>query len=50
LIGALGARTDDVCTAADEASAAKGDGEAVITVPSALLREIRRLLASHKSA
>jgi hypothetical protein len=50
LIAELDARTDEEWIAADEAAAA-GEGEqAVITVPAALLPEIRRLLAAHKSA
>ena len=43
LIAELDARTD-------EASAANADDQTVITVPNALLPEIRRLLASHKTA
>ena len=50
LLAELDARTDEEWIAADEA-AAVGDGDqAVITVPAALLPEIRRLLAAHKSA
>ena len=50
LIAELDARTDEEWTAADEAAAADGGDQAVITVPAVLLPEIRRLLASHKSA
>jgi hypothetical protein len=50
LLKELDARTDEEWIAADEAAAADGDDQAVITVPTALLPEIRRLLASHKSA
>lgn len=50
LIAELDARTDDEWSAADEAAAADGGGQAVITVPATLLPEIRRLLASHKTA
>ena len=50
LIADLDARTDEEWIAADEAAAADGGDQAVITVPSALLPEIRRLLASHKTA
>src|SRR5205823_8527554 len=50
LIAELDARTDDEWIAADEAAAADTDDQAVITVPKTLLPEIRRLLASHKSA
>ena len=46
----LDARTDEEWIAADEAAATDGDDQAVITVPAALLPEIRRLLASHKTA
>ena len=47
LIAELDARTDDEWIAADEAAADSVD-QAVITVPAALLPEIRRLLAAHK--
>ena len=50
LIAELDARTDEEWVAADEAAAASAEDQAVITVPTALLPEIRRLLASHKSA
>jgi hypothetical protein len=50
LVAELDARTDDEWVAADEAAAAGGDGQTVITVPAALLPEIRRLLAAHKTA
>ena len=50
LLQELDGRTDDEWIAADEAAAADGDDQAVITVPAALLPEIRRLLASHKTA
>jgi hypothetical protein len=50
LIEELDSRTDEEWIAADEAAAREGEGQAVITVPTALLPEIRRLLASHKSA
>ncbi len=50
LLAELDSRTDEEWIAADEAAAA-GEGEqAVITVPTALLPEIRRLLATHRSA
>lgn len=49
LLKELDARTDEEWVAADEAAAADGDEQAVITVPTALLPEIRRLLASHKT-
>ena len=50
LIAELDARTDEEWIAADEADADDGTNQAVITVPAALLPEIRRLLASHKTA
>jgi hypothetical protein len=50
LIAELDARTDEEWLAADEAAAADGNDQAVITVPTTLLPEIRRLLASHKTA
>lgn len=50
LIAELDARTDEEWIAADEAAAADGGGQAVITVPADLLPEIRRLLAAHKTA
>jgi hypothetical protein len=50
LIAELDARTDEEWIAADEAAASEGDDQAVITVPASLLPEIRRLLATHKSA
>jgi hypothetical protein len=50
LIAELDARTDEEWVAADEAAAVDGPDQAVVTVPTALLPEIRRLLASHKTA
>ena len=50
LLAELDARTDEEWVAADEAAATDGGDQAVITVPAALLPEIRRLLASHKTA
>lgn len=50
LLAELDARTDEEWIAADEAAAADADDQAVITVPAALLPEIRRLVAAHKSA
>jgi hypothetical protein len=50
LLAELDARTEDEWLAADEAAAADDGEQAVITVPVALLPEIRRLLASHKTA
>ena len=50
LIAELDARTDEEWIAADEAATADGGDQAVITVPTALLPEIRRLLASQRTA
>ena len=50
LLKELDARTDEEWIAADEATATEGDDHAVITVPAALLPEILRLLATHKTA
>ena len=50
LLEELDARTDEEWIAADEAASADEGDQAVITVPTSLLPEIRRLLASHKSA
>ena len=50
LIAELDARTDEDWIAADEAAAAEHGNQAVITVAANLLPEIRRLIASHKTA
>lgn len=50
LIAELDARSDEEWIAADEAAVADGEDQAVIAVPAALLPEIRRLLAAHKTA
>jgi len=50
LIAELDARTDEEWIAADEAATAESQDQVVITVPTTLLPEIRRLLASHKTA
>ena len=50
LIAELDARTNEEWIAEDEAAATDDDDQAVITVPRSLLPEIRRLLASHKTA
>lgn len=49
LLAELDARSEDEWIAADEAAAAEDDDQAVVTVPTALLPEVRRLLATHKS-
>ena len=48
LLAELDNRTEEAWVAADEAAAAEGDDQAVVTVPVALLPEVRRLLAAHK--
>ena len=50
LLSELDARTEEEWIAADEAAANEEGEQAVVTVPTSLLPEIRRLLASHKSA
>lgn len=50
LIAELDARTDEEWIAADEAAASDSGDQTVITVPRALLPEIRRLLAAHKAS
>jgi hypothetical protein len=50
LLAELDDRTEEEWVAADEAAASEGDDQAVVTVPTALLPEIRRLLAAHKPA
>jgi hypothetical protein len=42
--------SEDELAAADDAAAEEQEGQAVITVPDALLPAIRELLAKHKSA
>ena len=48
LLAELDNRTEEEWVAADEAAAADGDDQAVVTVPVELLPEIRRLLARYK--
>jgi hypothetical protein len=50
LLAELDDRTEEEWVAADETAASEGDDQAVVTVPAALLPEIRRLLATHKPA
>ncbi len=50
LLAELDSRTEEEWVAADEAAAADGDDQAVVTVPMALLPEVRRLLATFKQA
>jgi hypothetical protein len=50
LLAELDSRTEEEWIAADEAAAAEGDDQAVVTVPKALLPEVRRMLARYKPA
>jgi len=50
LLAELDERTEEEWVAADEASSADGDDQAVVTVPTELLPEIRRLMAEHRTA
>ncbi len=50
LVAELEARTDEEWIAADEAAVDDRGDQTVITVPAALLPEIRKLLASHRTA
>ncbi len=50
LLAELDARSEDEWIAADEAAAVEDDDQAVVTVPTALLPAIRRLLATYKTA
>jgi hypothetical protein len=50
LLAELDRRTEEEWVAADEAAAADGDDQTVVTVPVALLPEVRRLLARYKPA
>lgn len=50
LIAELDERTDEEWIAADEEAAADGADQVVITVPRAVLPEIRRIIAAHKGA
>lgn len=42
--------SEDEQVAEDEAAAAEGEDQVVVTVPTVLLPEIRRLLAAHEAA
>ena len=48
LIAELGARTEEEWIAADEAAVIGGEEDTVVTVPTALLPQIRKLLAAQK--
>ena len=50
LLEELDERTEEEWVAADEAAAAEGEDQTVVTVPTVLLPEIRRLLANHNPA
>jgi hypothetical protein len=50
LLADLDARTEEEWVAADEEAASESDDQTVVTVPVALLPEVRRLLAAHKFA
>ncbi len=50
LLAELDARTEEEWIAGDEAAATDSEDQAVITVPTVLLPEVRRLLGSHESA
>jgi hypothetical protein len=50
LLAELDARTEEEWVAADEAAAAEDGDQAVVTIPAALLPEVRRLLATHKTS
>lgn len=50
LIAELDARTEEEWIAADEAAAADGGDQVVVTVPAPLLPEIRKLLATKRTA
>ena len=50
LLAELEARTDEEWIAADEAAAFAGEEQAVITIPTALLPEMRRLIATYKGS
>ena len=50
LLAELDSRSEEDWVVADEAAATEGEDQVVVTVPAALLPEIRRLLAAHKPA
>jgi hypothetical protein len=50
LLAELDARTEEEWVAIDEAAATEDGDEAVVKIPAALLPEIRRLLARHKTS
>ena len=50
LLAELDVRTVEDWAVADEAAMTEGEDQVVVTVPTALLPEIRRLLAAYKPA
>ena len=50
LLEELDNRSEDDWVVADEAAASESEDQVVVTVPAALMPEIRRLLATHKPA
>jgi hypothetical protein len=50
LLAELDARSEEGWIAASSVAAAEGDDQSVVTVPMALVPEIGRLLAKHRSA
>lgn len=50
LLAELDARTEEEWVAADEAAATEEGEQTVVTIPAALLPEVRRLLASHRTS
>jgi hypothetical protein len=49
LVAELDARSEEEWLAADEAAATGDTGQTVITVPTSLLPDIRKLLAEHQT-
>jgi len=49
LISELDSRTDEEWIAEDEAAMSDGEGYTIVSVPTSLLPEVRRLIANHKS-
>lgn len=47
LLDELESRTEDEWVVADEAAASEDNDQALVTIPVALLPEVRRLLAAH---
>ncbi len=49
LLAELESRTEDEWVAADEEAASTNDDQSLVAVPTALLPEVRRLLADYKT-